>query len=84
MRGAVSTDDRLAGSVPFCTMLAVAVAGWQLLRQLRSFEGAAPRAKHASVRFFLDRIAPEARGLFASATAGAEGLYTLAAEELAG
>jgi hypothetical protein len=30
-----SLDDKLAGSVAFCTMCAVAVAGWQLLRQAR-------------------------------------------------
>ena len=84
MRDEAESDDRLAGSVPFCTMLAVAAAGWQLLRQLRSFEGEPPRAKTASVRFFLDRVAPEARGLAASALAGAAGLYGLSAEELAG
>ncbi|HEU4820890.1 MAG TPA: acyl-CoA dehydrogenase family protein [Qipengyuania sp.] len=84
MRGTASLDDRLAGSVPFCTMMAVAVAGWQLLCQLRSFEGEAPPAKLASVRFFLDRIVPEASGLSASATAGAAGLYAVSAEQLAG
>ncbi len=83
MRTDASLDDRLAGSVPFCTMMAVAVAGWQLLRQLRSFDGVAPTAKHASVRFFLDRIVPEATGLVASATAGAAALYTLTADQLA-
>ena len=84
MRADATLDDRLAGSVPFCTMLAVAVAGWQLLRQLRSFEGQAPVAKHASVRFFLDRIVPEAGGLRASATAGAAALYAPTADQLAG
>ena len=84
MRGAAGIDDKLAGSVPFCTMLAVAVAGWQLLRQLRSFEAAPPAAKLASVRFFLDRIVPEARGLRTSATAGASALYAPTADELAG
>ena len=88
MRADASVDDRLAGSVPFCTMLAVVVAGWQLLRQLRAIKaGAAPElaaTKAASVRFFLDRIVPEARGLTAAATAGAESLYTLTAEQLAG
>ena len=82
MRAAASIDDRLAGSVPFCTMLAVAVASWQMLRQLRSCEGHAPAAKQASVRFFLDRIVPEASGLKASATAGAAGLYRVTAEQL--
>ena len=83
-----SLDDRLAGSVPFCTMCAVAVAGWQLLHQLHAVEsGAAPSlaaSKPVTVRFFLDRIVPEAAGLRASATAGAAGLYTLSAEQLVG
>ena len=79
-----SIDDRLAGSVPFCTMLAVAVAGWQLLRQLRSFEGDVPVAKQASVSFFIDRLVPEASGLMPGATAGAAGLYAVSAEQLVG
>ena len=83
-----SLDDRLAGSVPFCTMCAVAVAGWQLLKQLRAVEaGAAPAiatTKPVTVRFFLDRIVPEAAGLKASASAGAEALYSLTAQQLAG
>ncbi|RXZ64715.1 acyl-CoA dehydrogenase [Pelagerythrobacter rhizovicinus] len=88
MRDTASLDDRLAGSVPFCTMSAVAVAGWQLLRQLRAVEsGEAPglaAAKRASVRFFLDRLVAEAAGLKASAMAGAEPLYALTSEQLAG
>ena len=80
MRADASIDDRLDGSVPFCTMLAVAVTGWQLLRQLQAFESGVPAAKQASVRFFLDRIVPEARGLLAGALAGAEGLYAAGAE----
>ena len=88
MREEGSLDDRLAGSVPFCTMFAVAVAGWQLLRQKRAVEGgAAPglaATKQASVRFFLDRVVPEAAGLKASATAGAEPLYALSAEQFIG
>ncbi len=81
-------DDRLAGSVPFCTMCAVTVAGWQLLRQLRAIEpgeAAVPApTKPVTVRFFLDRIVPETLGLAASARAGAELLYALDAERLAG
>ncbi|KWV94826.1 acyl-CoA dehydrogenase [Erythrobacter sp. AP23] len=88
MREEASLDDRLAGSVPFCTMLAVSVAGWQLLRQLRAIEaGDAPglaASKSASARFFLDRIVPEASGLKAAATAGAEPLYALSADQLVG
>lgn len=86
MRENASLDDRLAGSVPFCTMLAVATAGWQLLRQLRAIEaGDAPGSsvnKHASVRFFIDRIVPEAAGLKASAIAGGAALYEVETDAL--
>ncbi|MFA6218807.1 MAG: acyl-CoA dehydrogenase [Erythrobacter sp.] len=88
LRSDAGLDDRLAGAVPFCTMLAVAVAGWQMLRQLRAVEGGSSPAlaasKRASVRFFLERIVPEASGQRISATAGAAGLYTLDAAQLAG
>lgn len=86
MREEASLDDRLAGSVPFCTMLAVATAGWQLVRQMRAVEaGEAPAlaaTKPVSTRFFLDRIVPEAAGLKAAATAGSEQLYALSIDEL--
>ena len=87
MTSEASLDDRLAGSVPFCTMLAVAVAGWQLMKQADAVAaGAAPslaQTKPVTMRFFLDRIVPEARGLKASAIAGSELLYSLSAEALA-
>ena len=87
MRDEASLDDRLAGSVPFCTMAAVAVAGWQLMKQAEAVaNGAAPslaETKPVTVRFFLDRIVPEAHGLKAGATAGSDLLYVLPAEKLA-
>ncbi len=87
MRDEASLDDRLAGSVPFCTMAAVCVAGWQLVKQREAVAaGAAPElseSKPVSVRFFLDRIVPEALGLKAGAVAGAQSLYALPAEKLA-
>ncbi|MEM9500298.1 MAG: acyl-CoA dehydrogenase [Pseudomonadota bacterium] len=87
MRDEASLDDRLAGSVPFCTMAAVAVAGWQLMKQAEAVaNGAAPslsETKPVTVRFFLDRIVPEAHGLRAGAIAGADLLYSLPAEKLA-
>ncbi len=83
-----SLDDRLAGSVPFCTMCAVAVAGWQLIRQAQAVAaGEAPAlaaSKPVSARFFLSHIVPEAVGLESSAMAGAEMLYALDAEQLGG
>ncbi len=88
MQSDASLDDKLAGSVPFCTMMAVAVAGWQLIKQRDAIAaGASPslaESKPVSVRFFLNRIAPETAGLKASAMAGAELLYELPAEKLAG
>lgn len=74
-------DDKLAGSVPFTTMCAVTVAGWQLLRQARV---AGSPAKRVVARFFADHIAPEARGLAASAMGGSGLLYELDALALAG
>ena len=88
MRDDASLDDRLAGSVPFCTMAAVCVAGWQLAKQAAAVKaGAAPElaaSKPVTVRFFLDRIVPEAAGLKAGAIAGADLLYALPAEALVG
>jgi len=89
MRSGASLDDRLAGSVPFQTMCAVAVAGWQLLRQMRAAgsdgtPAAIARSKPVIARFFLDNVVPEARGLGASARGGASLLYALDAGELAG
>ena len=83
-----SIDDRLAGSVPFLTMCAVAVAGWQLLRQARAAEagdapGSLAQTKPVTARFFLDHIVPEAAGLKAAAMDGADVLYALDAETLA-
>ena len=86
MRDEASLDDRLAGSVPFTTMSAVAVAGWQLARQAAAVaDGAAPslaRSKPVTVRYFLDYIVSEAIGLTASARGGARLLYELPAEAL--
>ncbi len=87
MREDASLDDRLAGSVPFCTMMAVTIAGWQMTKQLAAVEaGQAPAiadTKKSTVRFFLDRIVPEAAGLKASAASGADALYALTAQQLA-
>jgi hypothetical protein len=84
-----SLDDRLAGSVPFLNMCAVATAGWQLLRQSRAAAGdhvpaAIARTKPVVARYFLRHIVPETAGQKASATGGADLLYILDAEALAG
>lgn len=82
----VDIDDRLAGSVPFQTMCAVAVAGWQLMRQARMVtetDEALSKTKPVIARWFLDTIVPEASGLKASALQGAANLYALDNEDLA-
>ena len=84
MRDSASIDDRLAGSVPFTTMCAVAVAGWQLQRQALAAEGALAAAKPVVARWFAANVATEAQGLKASAMAGAAPLYELDADLLAG
>ena len=87
MQGGASLDDKLAGSVPFQTMCAVAVAGWQLLRQGRAAGGdgvaeGIARTKPVVARYFIAHLVPEALGLEAAATGGAGLLYQLDAESL--
>ena len=88
MRDEASLDDRLAGSVPFTAMCAVAVSGWCLLQQHRALadsdDEARKAAKHVTTRYFLDQIVPEAIGLKASAVAGASLLYELETDALVG
>jgi hypothetical protein len=68
-------------------MCRVTVAGWQLLKQAQAAaDGASSsiaRTKPVVARYFLDHVVPEAAGLRAAATAGAQLLYELDAEALA-
>ena len=77
-------DDRLAGSSPFLTMLAVSVCGW-LMERLGRVRGeeATGDMRRAASRFYVEQIVPEALGLRSAATAGAELLYAFNPEELA-
>lgn len=81
MLAEASLDDRLAGSAPFLTMCAVAVAGWQLLRQARDLRS--PPAKTVVCQFFLETIVTEAVGLAAQVRQGSSLLYALSSAELA-
>ncbi|MDO6414049.1 acyl-CoA dehydrogenase [Sphingomonas sp. BIUV-7] len=86
MRTEGSLDDRLAGSVPFLTMCAVAVAGWQLLlqsRAVRGAQGSIAQTKPIVARWFLDHLVPEAMGHAAAARGGYALLAGLNAELLA-
>jgi alkylation response protein AidB-like acyl-CoA dehydrogenase len=82
MAADASIDDKLAGSVPFCTMASVAVAGWQLQRQVR--DGAGGEQKTVVAGYFNQHIAAETRGQKALAMAGADLFYALSTEALAG
>ncbi|WP_374543416.1 acyl-CoA dehydrogenase [Sphingorhabdus sp.] len=88
MIGRASTDDRLAGSYAFTTMMAVATCGWLMARQLAAAQAAGGdtpflKAKIASCRYYLDIMVPEALSLKGSAMAGADLLYALDDDELA-
>lgn len=83
-----SVDDRLAGSYAYTTMMAVATAGWLMLKQLRAAEAegantAFLRAKIAACRYYLEIMLPEAVALRGTAIAGADLLYALDAEGFA-
>ncbi len=93
MRSDASVDDRMAGSYPVLTMLSVLTCGWLMLRQHRiaakqleagQGDSAFLKAKRVTTRYYLDQMVPEARGLKAAAMGGAELLYSLSADELAG
>jgi alkylation response protein AidB-like acyl-CoA dehydrogenase len=76
------TDDRLAASYSFLTMLSVAVSGWLMARQLRAAREAEETSdflemKKAAARFYLDQVVPEAGGLTAAALAPAAILYSV-------
>jgi hypothetical protein len=78
----MGSDDRLAGSYPFLTLLSTLVCGWLMKRQLAALESpeiAANRdfttLKRAACGYYLDHVVPEAAGLAAAATAGAALLY---------
>jgi alkylation response protein AidB-like acyl-CoA dehydrogenase len=85
---ASETDDRLAASYPFLTMLSVAVCGWLMEAQGRiaaRSEGdpAFLKMKAAAAHFYIEQIVPEAMGLKAAAMAKAEMLYAVDAEGFA-
>lgn len=82
------TDDRLAASYPFLTMLSVAVCGWLLEKQGHIAASASGdpvflAMKQAAARFYVEQIVPEALGLKAAATANAAVLYEVDAETFA-
>ncbi|MES2988228.1 MAG: acyl-CoA dehydrogenase [Pseudomonadota bacterium] len=85
---ASDTDDRLAASYPFLTMLSTAVCGWLMEQSGRiaaRSEGdpAFLKMKQAAARFYVEQIVPEALGLKAAAMAKSDVLYAVDAEAFA-
>lgn len=82
------TDDRLAASYPFLTMLSVAVCGWLMEHQGRAAarsdgDSVFLKMKAAAARFYVAQIVPEAMGLKAAAMAPADVLYSISADAFA-
>lgn len=75
---AMDLNDRFGGAVPYLMGFARVLGGLYHLRAARA--GDARRV--ALARFYIDRLLPEAAGLFAQAGHGAAGLYDLSADEL--
>ena len=73
-------NQRFAGSVPFLKAWARVLGGHFMLAAAIAEGGDGPRTRLA--RFYVTRMLPEHVGLLAHATAGADGLYALSAEEL--
>jgi hypothetical protein len=80
-------DDRLTGSYPLMTMMAVLTAGWLMERLGRAIDAGESETtnsgRRAAIEYYLSVIVPEALGLGAAAAATAELLYRAPAEELA-
>lgn len=86
-----TVDDRLAGSYPYTTMMAVATSGWLMLKQLRAAEAELSSdagnqfllSKIVACRYYLEAMVPEAQALKVSAMSGSELLYALDSQGLA-
>jgi 3-(methylthio)propanoyl-CoA dehydrogenase len=86
-------DDRLAGSYAYLNMVSVMTCGWLMERQCRAAVAGLAigegdqgflKAKTVTARFYLAHLVPEAMGHKASVLAGADLLYELSADALAG
>jgi len=75
---AMDLNDRFGGAVPYLMGFARVLGALYHLRAARA--GDATRG--ALARFYIHRLLPEARGLFAQAAQGSAGLYDLATDDL--
>ncbi len=74
-------NERFAGAVPYLRAFALVLGGDAHLRAATAAGPQGPRAHLA--RFFIGRLLPEHAAHLAHARAGAEGLYAIAADDLA-
>jgi alkylation response protein AidB-like acyl-CoA dehydrogenase len=81
MAGQDDLNQRFAGAVPFLRAFARVLGGHHHLAAAIAEGGDGARRKLAG--FYIGRLLPEHAGLCAHATAGAEGLYALSAEDFA-
>jgi len=81
MAGQSDLNERFAGSVPFLRAFARVLGGHYHLAAAIAEGGKGRRSTLA--RFYIERLMPEHAGLCAHATAGADGLYALSAEDFA-
>jgi len=79
--GQDNMNDRFAGAVPYARAFARVLGAHYHLAAAQADPGG-PREKLA--RFYITRLLPEHAGLLAHAQAGAEGLFDLSIDELAG
>jgi alkylation response protein AidB-like acyl-CoA dehydrogenase len=78
----LSMPDRFAGAVPFARAFARVLGGHFHLQAARATGASSPRAGLAAI--YVRRLLPEHQALLREAREGAEGLFALSAEDLAG
>ena len=78
--GQSDLQDRFAGAIPYLRAFARVLGGGFHLKAAMAKPGS---ARVALARFYITRMMPEYLALLAHAQAGAEGLYSLSADDLA-
>jgi alkylation response protein AidB-like acyl-CoA dehydrogenase len=80
--GAADPNAALAGSSPYQRMWGLVVGGWLLAKGALAEAGSGDDTRLVLARFYAGQLLPQASGLLAAATAGAEDLFALDAERL--
>lgn len=75
-------NDRFAGAAPYLDAFARVLGAHYLLKGAAAAGGTGPRA--ALANFYITRLLPDHAALLAHARQGADGLYALSAEDMAG